>query len=156
MHSSFKQHETFQSVDHLLKRCNTIYFNFTFPLLIRSCSPTWALDSSILLLQTSLSSANLFQFLHFNIRLAFLSTASIHLPSVLLPSLYPFKAFLNNTPSFILTTWPTHWNFSISYFLLAPFTCTTYSYVINLTYFITIRLPARVRRFSLKLSRQMH
>ena len=43
-------------------------------LLIWRYSPTWALAYSILLLQTSLSSADLLQFLHFNILLAFLST----------------------------------------------------------------------------------
>ena len=76
-------------------------------------SPTWALASSVIRLQPSLSSAALLQFLHCNILIATLSTASIHLPvglsTGLYPSMYPFSAFLGFLSSFILNTWSTHW-----------------------------------------------
>lgn len=51
-----------------------------FLVLLWRYSLTWALASSVLLLQASISFAYLLRFLHFNILLAFLSTASIHLP----------------------------------------------------------------------------
>jgi hypothetical protein len=72
-----------------------LIWNILLLLLLRHYSPTWALASSILCLQASLSSANLLQFLHFNIPLASLSTASNHqplsLPTGLLLSVYPFR-----------------------------------------------------------------
>jgi hypothetical protein len=50
----------------------------------------------------------LLQFLHFNILLASLSTASycilLSFPTGLLPSLYPFSAFLGSLSSFIFIT----------------------------------------------------
>lgn len=51
--------------------CSLLLFFF----LCLFCSPTWALASSILRLQASLSSASLLQFLYFNILLASLSAA---------------------------------------------------------------------------------
>jgi hypothetical protein len=78
--------------------------SFLFLLLWRY-SPNWALDFSILHFQASLFLGDLFQFLHFNIPLASLSTASHHLPLGLptdpLPSRYPFGAFWG-TPSFFI------------------------------------------------------
>ena len=48
------------------------------------------------------------------ILLASLSTASdqlpLGLPTGLLPSMYPFSAFLGTLSSFILITWPTYWS----------------------------------------------
>jgi hypothetical protein len=92
-----------------------ILFLLLFLLLLQwRYSPTWALVSSVLRLQTSLSSANLLQFLHFNILLAPLSTAFIHLPlglpNGLISSIYHLKAILGTLSSFILITWPTHWS----------------------------------------------
>lgn len=75
-------------------------------------SPSSALVSSILRLQKSLSSADLLQFLRFNVLLAFLPTASIHVPlcrpTGLLPSRYPLKAILGILSSFAFVAWPTH------------------------------------------------
>ena len=60
------------------------------------------------------SFADRLQFVHFNILLASLSTASIHLPlglpTGILPSVYPFSAFLGSLSSFILSTWPNNWS----------------------------------------------
>jgi hypothetical protein len=54
-------------------------------------SPIWTSAFSVLCFQTFLFSADIFQFLHFNILLASLSTAFIHLhlgpPTVLFPNL---------------------------------------------------------------------
>ena len=86
---------------------NQIYFiQFVACLLLWRYSPTWALASSVLHLQTSLSSADFLQFLRFNILLTSVSTVSIRLPlglpTVLLPTVYPFSAFFGALLLFII------------------------------------------------------
>jgi len=85
-------------------------------------SPTWALASSILRLQASLSSADLLHFLYINVLLTSLSTASKHLPprlpNGLLPSIYSFTALLGTVSLFFPITWPTLWSFLNLVFLV--------------------------------------
>ena len=80
-------------------------------------SPTWALASAVLRVQSSLFSASYLQFLHFSILLASLSAASLHLPlglpTCLLPFMYPFSAFSGAHSSFIPTLDPPVGIFSI-------------------------------------------
>ena len=64
-------------------------FVFYTLFLLQWCySPTWALAFSIFRLQTFLSSADVLQFLHFNVLLASLSSVSIH------PLYVSFESFL--------------------------------------------------------------
>ena len=81
-----------------------LFILFSFSLLLHILwlyIPTWALTFSILRLHASIFSANL-QFLHFNIPLASLPTASNHLPLGPLSGfhpptiIYPFSTFFGN------------------------------------------------------------
>jgi hypothetical protein len=81
--------------------------NFLGPPLIIRIILIWRY-SPIVRLQAFLSSAYLLQFLHLNILSASNGSISLllGLPTDLLPSLYPFSAFLGAFRSFILNTWP--------------------------------------------------
>ena len=74
--------------------------------------PTWALSSSILRLQASLSSAHNLQSLHINTPLTTQITTNNHLPlglpTSLLPSMSPSSASLGTPVPFIVITWPSH------------------------------------------------
>jgi len=92
-------------------------------LLLWRYNSTWALASSILHLQTSLSSGEILHFLHFNVLLAFLSTSSSHLPLGLptdfLPSTYPFSASRGTFSSCIFLIWMAHWSLRNLIFLVS-------------------------------------
>jgi len=101
-------------------------------LLLWRYSPNWALVPSILRLQASLFSANLLQFLHFNILLASLSTVSNL-------SLWSFQLVFSLVFILAVLSWapfpppspsqdPPTGVFSIWYSWLAPFSCTIYRF----------------------------
>ena len=83
----------------------------------------WAQTCSFLRPQASLSSANLLQFLNFNILLTSMPTASYHLPlglpAGLFLFLYTFSAFFGTLLSFILITRITHFIFLSLIFMVS-------------------------------------
>jgi len=120
--------------------------------------PSLGLGPSILRLQAPLFSADLIQFLHFNILLSSLSTTSYHLPpglpTDLLSSMYPlgasWKSFHPSSPSH----GPPTGTFSILYSWLAPSTCISYKFS-DCTCFPTVYLQTQIHKCFLELFSQM-
>lgn len=134
-------------------------FCCVFILLLWRYTQATTLASSILRLQASLFSADLLQFLHFNILLSSLSTASYHLPlglpTGLLSPVYPFGATWEPIHPSSPSHGPPTGIFSILYSWLALFTCISYKFR-NYTCFATVYLQTRVHKFFSELFSQMH